>query len=49
MSHDTTKLLLGIVDQHIKIEDGVRETDGVIRFTGTLAYQPQACPHRGCG
>ena len=47
MSHDTTKLLLGIVDQHIKIEDGVRETDGVIRFTGTLAYQPQACPHCG--
>lgn len=47
MSHDTIKLLLGIEDNHIKIEDGARQSDGVIRLNGRLDYQPQACPHCG--
>lgn len=47
MSHDTTKLLLGIEDKYIKIEDGARQSDGVIHLNGRLNYQPQAWPHCG--
>ncbi|KRL02278.1 ISL3 family transposase [Liquorilactobacillus capillatus] len=47
MCNDTTKLLLGIEDNHIKIEDGARKNDGVIRLNGTLDYRPKSCPHCG--
>lgn len=47
MCHDTTKLLLGIEDNHIKIMDGLRGNDGVIRLEGSLDYQPKACPNCG--
>ncbi|WP_235016609.1 hypothetical protein [Pediococcus acidilactici] len=35
MCNDTTKLLLGIDDNHIKIKKGARKCDGVIRLEGT--------------
>lgn len=39
MCHDTTKLLLGIADENLKITDGETGEDGVIRLTGHLDYQ----------
>lgn len=47
MANDTTKLLLGIVDPHIKIKTGARNNDGMIRFDGVLDYKPRACPKCG--
>ncbi|WP_285110341.1 ISL3 family transposase [Pediococcus sp. AC40] len=47
MCNDTTKLLLGIDDNHIKIKNGARKCDGVIRLEGTLDYKPMACPKCG--
>lgn len=47
MSDNTTKLLLDIEDNHIEIDDGARESDGIIRLNGTLDYLPKACPHCG--
>ncbi|QGV25221.1 ISL3 family transposase [Lentilactobacillus kefiri] len=47
MSNDTTKMLLGIDDKHLKIENGKIGDDGVIRLNGLLNYSPKAC--RNCG
>lgn len=47
MCHDTTKLLLGIADENLKITDGETGEDGVIRLTGYLDYTPKACPKCG--
>lgn len=47
MCHDTTKLLLGIADENLKITDGETGEDGVIRLTGHLDYTPKACPKCG--
>ncbi|MQM69956.1 ISL3 family transposase, partial [Lactobacillus buchneri] len=47
MSNDTTKMLLGIDDEHLKIENGKIGDDGVIRLNGSLNYSPKAC--RNCG
>ena len=47
MCNDTTKLLLGIDDGNLKIDDGETDKDGVIRLTGHLDYTPKACPRCG--
>jgi len=47
MCNDTTKLLLGIDDENLKIENGEKGDDGVIRLTGRLSYTPKACPNCG--
>ncbi|WP_143443235.1 ISL3 family transposase, partial [Lentilactobacillus parakefiri] len=47
MSNDTTKMLLGIDDEHLKIENGKVGDDGVIRLNGSLNYSPKTC--RNCG
>ncbi|MQM77439.1 ISL3 family transposase, partial [Lactobacillus buchneri] len=47
MSNDTTKMLLGIDDEHLIIEEGQVGDDGVIRLVGSLNYTPKAC--RNCG
>ena len=47
MCHDTTKLLLGIADENLKITDGETGEEGVIRLTGHLDYTPKACPKCG--
>ena len=47
MINNTTKSLLGIDDEHIKIADEAEIVDGVIRLTGILDYQPEACHHCG--
>ncbi|WP_125982757.1 ISL3 family transposase [Loigolactobacillus iwatensis] len=47
MKNDTTKLLLGIEDEHIKIEKSSQKSDGAIRIFGRLDYQPKACPQCG--
>ncbi len=41
MSNDTTKMLLGIDDKHLKIENGKIGDDGVIRLNGSLNYSPR--------
>ncbi|WP_263851332.1 hypothetical protein [Secundilactobacillus silagei] len=33
MGYDTTELLLGIDDNHIKIDTGVTQTDDIIQLT----------------
>ncbi|GAX02965.1 transposase [Secundilactobacillus pentosiphilus] len=47
MNYDTTKLLLGIDDKHVKIKGGTERADGVIQVTGKLTYRPKACVHCG--
>lgn len=47
MFNDTTRLLLGIEDNHITIENSNRRTDGVIQLFGKLDYLPKACPRCG--
>ena len=47
MSNDTTKMLLGIDDEHLIIENGKIGDDGVIRLNGSLNYSPKAC--HNCG
>jgi transposase len=47
MNYDTTKLMLGIDDKHIKIKAGIKRNDGIIQLTGQLTYRPKACPHCG--
>jgi len=41
MSNDTTKMLLGIDDEHLIIEEGQVGDDGVIRLVGSLNYPPR--------